>query len=1092
MATERKSAEHGAQQQKLKCAASVPVRPPAALAKISGPRIGQRIYPRERLFHWLDDARRLHAIIWIQAPAGSGKTMLVASYLDARKTSTLWYQMDTGDADIASFFYYMGLAATRIAPRKALPFLTQEYLAGLQVFTRNYFRQLFSKLKPPGVVVLDNYQDVSADSRMHGLLEYGLQEIPTDITVIILSRLPPPAAFSRLRVGGSMTGLSWVDLRLTEEESMGIATLHDQSRRSRHDVSELYIRTQGWAAGLTLMLEHSSRHPQAPYLGSSEDGQTMLFDYFAAEVFRRAEPSVQEFLLKTAFLPKISVAAAQRLTGETNAERILNNLVRRNYFTVRQNAIDGVYEYHPLFHAFLTNCATVQYNPGEIQCLKRKCAQLLIESGDVDTAISLLLQVEDWLGAAKVILDQARVLVEQGRTQTLMKWLLALPQTLRDGDPWALYWLGICHLLYSPCEARCYFERAFALFEGQDDASPLYLSWSRIIDSYVIEWNDFKPMDKWLDAYHSLGQQRKPPLPGIEAASIFSYLEGLIHRRPDHPDLHSCAERAEILFLQLMDVNRRFTTGAPLILYYIWKGKLDKADYLLQSLSVHPGTGAIQPPTQIIWYFLKSLHASLAGSPLECLRAAHDALELSKACGVHAFAPLVLGDGMCGHLQLGDMNAAREWAGQLAQSVAGRPQVYQAFCHCCHTRLFLHEGHIARAIQEGTHAVYLFRASGMIFGEAQSRLALAYALAKHGDMQGALREIEAARAIGARMDSNLIRYECAITEAGIRRMMEESSAALRLLDQAMELGVETGIVNIMPWYRREEYALLCSLALDEGIRPSVVRTIIAKTGLPPPPGVLSEHWPWPVRIYTLGRFAVVRHGSTLHFDVKAQRRPLEMLKALVAFGGRNVSEEMLTEALWPDAEGDAGHQVFATTLHRLRKLLGIDNAIHQEDKRLTLDAHCVWVDVWAFERALSQDAIGDQHPERTRQLYRGNFLAGEMQSWAIALRERLHSKFLRMVVHHGSNLEQAGQWCEAAAWYQHGLDTDPLAEELYRSLIRCYVRLGRLTEARIIYDQCRGILTQLLGVEPSPETKELWRLAQNGQPSAFFDKKATK
>lgn len=1077
MATERKRAGLGAQQ--LKRAVSVRARPPAALAKISGPRIGQRIYPRERLFQWLDDARRSHAIIWVQAPAGSGKTMLVASYLDARKASTLWYQMDMGDADIASFFYYTGLAAARIAPRKALPLLTPEYLAGLQVFTRNYFRQLFGKLKPPGVVVLDNYQDVPADSRTHELLAYGLQEIPTDITVVILSRLPPPAAFSRLRIGGSMAGLSWADLRLTEEESVGIATLRDQSKFSRSDVLGLHACTQGWAAGLTLMLEHSLFQPQAPHLESS-DGQLMLFDYFAAEVFRRAEPSVQEFLLQTAFLPKISVSAAQRLTGEMNAERILNNLVRHNYFTVRQTGIDGVYEYHPLFHAFLTNYASAQYEPGDIQRLKRKCAQLLIENGEVEPAVSLLLQMEDWSGAAGVILGQARTLVRQGRTQTLTNWLLALPQTLRDGDPWVLYWLGVCRLLYRPAEARSRFESAFALFEGQDDSSPLYLAWSGIIDSYVIEWNDFKPMDKWLDAYHSLGRHRKPPLPGIEAASIFSYLEGLIHRRPDHPDLRPCAERAEILFLQQTDMNRRFTTGASLILYYIWKGKLDKADYLLQSLSAHPGAGSMRPPARIIWHFLKSLHASLAGSPQECLRAAHDALELSKACGVHVFDPLVLGDGMCGHLQLGDIDAARKWAEQLAQSVAGRPQVYQAFCHCFHTRLSLHEGHIARAIQEGAHAVYLYRASGMVFGEAQGRLALAYALAKHGDTQGALQEINAACVIGARMDSNLIRYECAITEAGIRWMMQESSATLRLLDRAMALGMETGIVNIMPWYRREEYALLCSLALDAGIRPDVVRTIIAKAGLLPPPGVLSEHWPWPVRIYTLGRFAVVRHGNTLHFDAKAQRRPLEMLKALVAFGGRNVSEEMLTEALWPDAEGDAGHQVFATTLHRLRKLLSVDDAIRQEDKRLTLDARYVWVDVWAFERALSHDAINDRHPESARSLYHGSFLAGEMQSWALASRERLRSKFLRMVVHHGSNLEQAGQWGEAVAWYQQGLDTDPLAEELYRGLMRCYARLGRPTEAQAIYDRCRAILTQMLGVEPSRETKELWRLAQSG------------
>jgi hypothetical protein len=116
------------------------------LAKISRPRISE-VLERSRLFLQLDQKRKA-PITWISGPGGSGKTTLVASYLDSRRLPCLWYRLDDGDGDIATFFYYLGLAARRAAPRskKPLPLLTPEYLLGIPAFTRRYFEELFSRL----------------------------------------------------------------------------------------------------------------------------------------------------------------------------------------------------------------------------------------------------------------------------------------------------------------------------------------------------------------------------------------------------------------------------------------------------------------------------------------------------------------------------------------------------------------------------------------------------------------------------------------------------------------------------------------------------------------------------------------------------------------------------------------------------------------------------------------------------------------------------------------------------------------------------------------------------------------------------------
>src|ERR1051325_5516500 len=96
-----------------------------ALAKLSLPRL-HGVLPRTRLFELLDRAQR--PLVWICAQPGAGKTTLVASYLQERKRPALWYQLDDGDADAASFIYHLRLAAEAAAPAAAaLPLLTPEY-----------------------------------------------------------------------------------------------------------------------------------------------------------------------------------------------------------------------------------------------------------------------------------------------------------------------------------------------------------------------------------------------------------------------------------------------------------------------------------------------------------------------------------------------------------------------------------------------------------------------------------------------------------------------------------------------------------------------------------------------------------------------------------------------------------------------------------------------------------------------------------------------------------------------------------------------------------------------------------------------------
>lgn len=126
------------------------------LSKISPPRVS-RVFLRKRLMRLLDQSRKKSAI-WVCGPAGSGKTTLVASYLKERKLPCIWYQVDKRDEDVASLFYYMGLAVKKAFPRikKPLPVLSSEYISGLDAFTQYFFKSLYARLRKPFILVFDN------------------------------------------------------------------------------------------------------------------------------------------------------------------------------------------------------------------------------------------------------------------------------------------------------------------------------------------------------------------------------------------------------------------------------------------------------------------------------------------------------------------------------------------------------------------------------------------------------------------------------------------------------------------------------------------------------------------------------------------------------------------------------------------------------------------------------------------------------------------------------------------------------------------------------------------------------------------------
>lgn len=244
----------------------------------------------------------------------------------------------------------------------------------------------------------------------------------------------------------------------------------------------------------------------------------------------------------------------------------------------------------------------------------------------------------------------------------------------------------------------------------------------------------------------------------------------------------------------------------------------------------------------------------------------------------------------------------------------------------------------------------------------------------------------------------------------------------------------------------------------------------------------------PLKIYTFGRFGLVRDGIPLHFSGKIPRKPIELLKVLIAFGGRGVSEERMTDHLWPCTEIEGAKNSLSAALHRLRRLLGGNGFIQRQDGCISIDPDFCWVDAWAFER-LSKQAqsimqAADSPPTPALRIarqaiayYTGPFLPTDTdKQWSISMREKLRDKMRNLITLLGQHQEASGDWHAALATYQKGIEADDLHEDFYQRQIICLCQLGNCGEAASVYHRCRCALA-MHGVKPSPITTNIYESA---------------
>jgi DNA-binding SARP family transcriptional activator len=676
-------------------------------------------------------------------------------------------------------------------------------------------------------------------------------------------------------------------------------------------------------------------------------------------------------------------------------------------------------------------------------------------------------------------------MLEQGRHRPLEDWLSYLPIKTLENNAWLLYWMGECRLPFNPSHSIAFFEKAFEKFKSQEDTAGMFLTWSELVFSIWMESKDFSLLDRWILVLEELMHDDKGfPSEEIGLRVASNILLITVTRQLWHPKLERWAEIALSLAGTCPNIFDRMNALFRVAFYRIFFGELKKALVAIDLLRQLSQTPNAPPLTLIMARIMEVLYYRYVGMHEECLQSVSKGMELSQKTGVHGFDYWFLIYALTSAVNVQDSKKVQELIEKIESVVSTFTSWSRSTYHLIRTREALSRKDIAQACLHVDMASELINNVKSTLSVIFLDVARAHVMHELGKLQEAENHLSHASGIISQTSNNYMKFLILLAKARFAFEEGNDSSGFLSLQEAFALGREGGYVETFIDHP-PTMAMLCVKALEAGIEVEYVQDFIRKRNLiTEKPPFLLENWPLPLKIYTLGRFEILRDGEPVQFTRKVQQKPLSVLKALIAFGGKDVREDQIMDALWPEADGDMAHQSFATNLHRLRQLLGYEKAILRQEGKLTLDDRYCWVDVWEFsnllERADAQwkegridDAV--KLMEKAINIYKGPFLEQEIEkSWKISLSELLRSKFLRSTERLGQYWQEINQYEKALDCYLKGLEVDDLAEEFYQGLMNCYQRLARIADVRAVYQRYRKTFSTL-GLDPSIKIEALYQ-----------------
>ena len=417
---------------------------------------------RSNLIERLNHGRH-RKLTLISAPAGFGKTSLLSEWIDQNEFQTAWISLDEGDGEPVHFLSYLISALQKINPD-----LGSSVYAILQAPQPPPIKTLMTSLindittlSGESILVLDDYHLVDVPA-IHEILSFLIDHLPPQLHLVITTRADPSLPIARLRGMDQLSEFRASDLSFSIEETDAFFNEVMGLSLTEADINSLDARTEGWVAGLQLAaLSMKDREDVSAYINSFQGTDRHIVDYLAEEVLHRQPKHIQEFLIKTSILTRLSEPLCDFVTGKKGSQQILSGLENKGLFIVPLDDHRHWFRYLHLFADLLTH--RLEKNSDildPIETYHIRASQWYEENDFEIEALRHAVIAKDFDRVERLINCSDSPLYLRGEAAVIVKLLDSIPATLRDARPqlWVLYaWASMFSGMNSTIEEKLVF-----------------------------------------------------------------------------------------------------------------------------------------------------------------------------------------------------------------------------------------------------------------------------------------------------------------------------------------------------------------------------------------------------------------------------------------------------------------------------------------------------------------------------------------------------------------------------------------------------------------------------------------------------------
>ena len=410
--------------------------PPLLATKLYVPRPRPHLVPRAHLIERLRQGTE-RSLTLVSAPAGCGKTTLLAQWCAQSEIPIAWLSLEVEDNDPSRFLSYLIAALQTLDAQLGTTALTMlrtpqppSSEAVLAVLTND----LVERGGGDVALVLDDYHVLTSESIQRGMT-FLLEHLPPQMHLILATRADPSLPLARLRAQGQLTEVRAADLRFGGAEVDAFLQSVMGLDLEASTIAAMEQRTEGWIAGLQLAaLSLQGRTDISGFLATFSGSHRYVLDYLSDEVLARQDAAVQQFLLHTCILERLSGPLCDAVTGQEGGQAMLEALERANLFVVVLDDERGWYRYHHLFAKVLRSHLQ-QAEPALLPDLHRRASAWYEQHALPAEAVQHALAIPDVQLAAHLIEPISLTMAYRGQIYTVLGWLNALPEPLMRTRP---------------------------------------------------------------------------------------------------------------------------------------------------------------------------------------------------------------------------------------------------------------------------------------------------------------------------------------------------------------------------------------------------------------------------------------------------------------------------------------------------------------------------------------------------------------------------------------------------------------------------------------------------------------------------------